>query len=107
MNRDGVGKTAENGHATKENVPVWNTESQVTLDSVWSSGICIHMGFPGASAVKNLPANAGDTGSIPGLGRSLGGGNGNLLQYTCLENPMDRGAQQSRVHEVTKESVMT
>ena len=41
---------------------------------------------------KNLPANARDAGSIPGLGRSLGGGNGNPLQYSCLENPMDRGA---------------
>ena len=45
--------------------------------------------------VKNLPADAGDTedkGSIPGLGRSLGEGHGNPLQYSCLENPMDRGA---------------
>ena len=52
-------------------------------------------GFPGGSVVKNLPANAGDTrdaGLIPGSGRSPGGGNGNLLQYFCLENPMDRGA---------------
>ena len=49
--------------------------------------------FPGGSGVKNLPANAGDTrdmGSIPGSGRSPGGGNGNLLQYSCLKNPMDR-----------------
>ena len=48
-----------------------------------------------ALEVKNLPANErdiGDVGSIPGLGRSLGGGNGNPLQYSCLENPMDRGA---------------
>ena len=50
------------------------------------------MGFPGGSAVKNLPANAGDTGSIPRLGRSPEGGNGNLHQYFCLENSMDRGA---------------
>ena len=42
--------------------------------------------------VKNPPATAGDTGSVPGLGRSLGVGNGNLLQYSCLENPTDRGA---------------
>ena len=47
-------------------------------------------GFPGGSAVKNLPAHAGDAGSIPGLGRCPGGGNGNLLQYSCLENPMDQ-----------------
>ena len=45
------------------------------------------LGFPGGSAVKNLPAQAGDLGSIPGLGRSPGGGNGNPLQYSCLENP--------------------
>ena len=50
------------------------------------------MGFPGGSAVKNLPANAGDTGSIPRLGRSSGEQNGNPLQYFCMENPMDRGA---------------
>ena len=49
-------------------------------------------GFPGGSMVKNLPANAGDTGSIPGLGRSPGGKNGNPLLYSCRENPMDRGA---------------
>ena len=52
--------------------------------------------------VKNLPANAGDVSSIPGLGRSPGGGNGNPLQYTCLENLMDRGAWQARVHGVTR-----
>ena len=50
------------------------------------------MGFPGGSVVKNSPASAGDTGSIPGLRRSPGEGNGNPLQYSCLENPMDRGA---------------
>ena len=53
------------------------------------------MGFPGGSVVKNPPANAGDTrdaGSISESGRSPGGGHGNPLQYSCLENPMDRGA---------------
>ena len=45
--------------------------------------------FPGGSVVKNLPANAGDTGWIPGSGRSSGEENGNPLQYSCLENPMD------------------
>ena len=49
-------------------------------------------GFPGGSAVKNLPANEGDMGWIPGSGRSPGEGNGNPLQYSCLENPTDRGA---------------
>ena len=48
--------------------------------------------------VKNLPANAGDTGSVPGSVRSPGEGNGNLLQYSCPENPMDRGAWQGTVH---------
>ena len=50
------------------------------------------MGFPGGSAVKNPPASAGDIGVIPGLGRSPGEGNGTPLQYSCLENSMDRGA---------------
>ena len=49
------------------------------------------MGFLGGSAVKNPPANAGDVGSIPRSGRLPGEGNGNPLQYSCLENPMDRG----------------
>ena len=49
-------------------------------------------GFPGSSVVKNLPANARDTGSIPGLGRSPGGGYGNPLQYSGVETSMDRGA---------------
>ena len=52
----------------------------------------IKWGFPGGSAVKNLPASAGDMGSIPGSGRSPGEGNGNPLQYPCLRNPLDRGA---------------
>ena len=58
-------------------------------------------GFPGGSVEKNLPANAGDVGSIPGLGRSLGG-NDNPLQDSCLGNPMDRGAWRAMVHRVTK-----
>ena len=56
------------------------------------------MGFPGSSVVKNPPANAGDAedvGSIPGLGRSPGEGNGNTLQSSCLENHMDRGDWQA------------
>ena len=57
------------------------------------------------SVVKNPPANAGNTGnmgSVPGLGRSPAGGNGNPFQYSCLENPMDRGAWQATVHGVAK-----
>ena len=54
---------------------------------------------------KNLPANARDvrdTGLIPGSGRSPGGRHGNLLQYSCLENPIDRGAWQATIHRVTQ-----
>ena len=54
--------------------------------------VCIYMVFPGVSVVKNPLANAGDTGLIPGLGRCPGEGNGNPFQYSCLGNPMDRGA---------------
>ena len=60
--------------------------------------------FPDGSAVMNLPADAGDPGSIPGLGRTSGKVNGNPLQYSCLENPMDRGAWWATVHGVTKGS---
>ena len=58
--------------------------------------------FPGGSEVKASACNAGDLGSIPGLGRSPGEGNGNPLQYSCLENPMDRGVWWATVHEVAK-----
>ena len=58
---------------------------------------------PGGSVVKNLPANAGDAGLIPGSGRSPGEGNGYLLQYSCLGNPMDRGAWWATVHGVAEE----
>ena len=60
------------------------------------------MGFPGGSADKESTCNAGDLGSIPGLGRSPGEGNGNPLQYSCLENLMDRGAWQATVHGVAR-----
>ena len=61
----------------------------------------------GGSAVNNLPTNIGDMSSIFGSGRSPGEGNGNPLQYSCLENPMDRGAWWTSVHEVAKELDMT
>ena len=64
------------------------------------------MGFPGGSEVKASACNAGNLGSIPGLDRSPGEGNGNPLQYSCLENPMDGEAWRATVHEVT-ESDMT
>ena len=60
------------------------------------------MGFPGGSDSKESACNAGDLGLIPGLGRSPEEGNDNPLQYSCLENSMDRGAWQAIVHEVAK-----
>ena len=65
------------------------------------------MGFPGGSMVKNPPANAGDMSLIPGLERFLREGNGNPLQYSCLGNPMDRGARWGIIHGVAKESDTT
>ena len=59
-----------------------------------------NIGFPGGSVVKNLPANAGDVSSIPGSGRSPGEENGNLFQYSCLGNSMDRGAWWATVHRI-------
>ena len=66
------------------------------------------MSFLGGSVIKNLPANAGDirdASLIPGSGISLGEGNGNPLQYSCLGNPMDRGAWQAIVHGVAKSQI--
>ena len=59
-------------------------------------------GFLGGSVVKNSPAKAGNSSLIPGLGRSHGEGNGNPLQYPCLENPMDRGAWWATVHRAAR-----
>ena len=61
--------------------------------------------FPGGSEVKASACNEGDLGSIPGLGRSPGEGNGYPLQYSCLENPMDRGAWWATVHGVAKSRI--
>ena len=63
--------------------------------------------FPRCSVVKNLPAKTRYLGLIPRFGRVPGGGNGNPLQYSCLENPVDRGAWQATVHGVAKDSDMT
>ena len=63
------------------------------MEARWAKTTATHMaGFPCGSAIKNLPARTGDMGLIPRLGRSPGAGNGNLLQYSCLGNPMNRGA---------------
>ena len=67
------------------------TKSRTRLSN-WTELNTIFVGFPSGSAVKNQPANAGYEGSIPGSGRSPREGNGHPLQYSCLENPMDRGA---------------
>ena len=61
--------------------------------------------FLSGSVVKNLPANAGHMGSIPGLGRSPGEENGKPIWYSCLGNPMDRGAWQAMVHGVSKSCI--
>ena len=62
----------------------------------------VFLGFPSGSAGKESACNTGDLGSIPGLGRAPGEGNGNPLQCSCLENPMDRGAWQATVYGVTR-----
>ena len=73
----------------------------------------VFKGFPGGSVIKNTPANAGDAGSLPGLGIAPGVGNfpgvgnGYPLKYSCLGNPKDRKTWQATVHEVTKESDTT
>ena len=64
--------------------------------------VCVCMGFPSVSGVKNLPVNVGDVSLILALRRSLGGGNGNPLLYSGLENPMERGAWQAAVHGAAK-----
>ena len=89
----GRGNPVEKGKATYSNVLAWR------IPWTEESG-----GLPGGSVVESAD-DAGDmgyVGSIPGSGRSLGEGNGNPLQYSCLENPMDRGAWQATVHGVTK-----
>ena len=63
------------------------------------------MGFPQWLSSKESACNAGETGSIPRSGRPPGGGNGNPLQYSCLGNPMDRGAWQATVHGVAKSQI--
>ena len=66
----------------------------------------MYTGLSGSSAIKNLHTNAGDTGLIPGLGRSPEEANGNPLQYSCLEKPRDRGVWQATVHGVTKRQTL-
>ena len=70
--------------------------------NAFESALTSWMGFPGGSNGKASAYNAGDPGSIPGSGRFPGEENGNPLQYSCLENSMDRGAWQAVIHRVTK-----
>ena len=74
---------------------------RITFSSVSPFKLLFYLGFPGGSVGKESTCNARDPGSIPGWGY-LGEGNGNLLQDSCLENPMDRGAWWATVHGVTK-----
>ena len=86
---------------------VWqflNGKKQLQITYVINNLYPEYGGFPGGSLVKSPPANAGDIrdeGSIPGSGRSLEEGNGNSLQYSCMENIMDKGAWQATFHWVT------
>ena len=73
------------------------------LITSYSVGIVYTSYFPGGSDGKESTCNTGDPGLIPGLGRSPGEGNGNLLLYSYLENPMDREAWRATVHGITKE----
>ena len=74
----------------------------ILLSITFKGYVYITPGFPSGSDGKESACNMGDLGSIPGLGRSPGEGNGYLLQYSGLENSMDRGAWQAIVHGVTK-----
>ena len=78
---------------------------KATSSDIREGGSCpqTYTGFPGGSVVKSQPANAENAGSIPGSGRSPGEGNGTPLQYSCLGNPMERGAWWATVHRITKE----
>ena len=82
---------------------VESTCRQMSCEIMWTA--VSSQGFPGGSVVKNLPASAGDTGDVgltPRSGRSPGVGSDNPLQYSCLENSMDRGAWRATVHGVAK-----
>ena len=80
-----------------------STRKLIQLDILISVLLLRWMGFPGGSVVKNLPANAGDVGLIPGLERSSGEGKGSPLQCFCLVNQMDRRTWRAIVHGVTRE----
>ena len=99
--KDAKEKFISRAGLSSEEVEILLHHHNMTFETIsWSDS-----GFPGGAVVKNPLANAGDTGdmgSVPGSGRSSGGGNGNPLQYSCPGNPMDRGAWQAKVHWVAK-----
>ena len=85
-------------------------DDALSLDMGWTCPLALtngRCGIPGSSVIKNPPTNAGDMGPILRLERSPGEGNGNLLQYSCLENPSDRGSWWATVHGDAKDSDMT
>ena len=99
LRHDILGRRYHLSQVTEEHMaPLKNLNLSPTVNNTLLGG----EGFPGGSDDKESTCNAGDPGSIPGLGRSPGEGNGNPLEYCCLENPMDKGARRSIVHGVTK-----
>ena len=80
----------------------WHSRQGPHNELIFWKDLTLQESFPGDSVGKHPPANAEDSGSIPGSGRSPGEGNGNPLRYSCLENPMDKGAWRATVHGVTK-----
>ena len=95
-------KLSEKAQTTERRASIHCTR---TFVSTRSSPYASRLGFPGGSVVKESTWNAGDagdSGSIPGSGRSPGGGNGNPLRYSCLKSPMDRGAWRATGHGVAK-----
>ena len=85
-----------------QGTPVQFLDQKDPLEKGYRLPTPVFLGFPGDSDGKESACNVGDPGSIPGLGKSPGEGNGNPLQYSCLENPVNRAAWQATVHGVEK-----
>ena len=83
----------------------WEDGLKLLLSKANKCWLLSHLGFPGSSDGKESACKVGDPGSIPGLGRSPREGNGNPLQYSCLENPMDKEAWRATVHGVAKSGI--
>ena len=103
ISRDSTEKRVENTWKKKFcDIPEKNRTWICHSSSTVYTALTLYLGFPGGSDSKESVCNAGDTDLIPGLGRSPGVGNGNPLQYSCLENSMDREAWRATVHGVAK-----